>query len=37
VNPKTLEQFPCGKLVFKRGQLWTLTAKGQQQLELLTY
>lgn len=37
VNPKTLEQFPCGKLVFKRGQLWTLTAKGQQQLELLAY
>lgn len=37
VNPKTLEQFPCGKLVFKRGQLWTLTAKGQQHLELLAY
>jgi murein DD-endopeptidase MepM/ murein hydrolase activator NlpD len=37
VNPKTLEQFPCGKLVFKRGQLWTLTAKGQQLLELLAY
>ena len=37
VNPKTLEQFPCGKLVFKRGQLWTLTAKGQQYLELLAY
>jgi hypothetical protein len=37
VNPKTLEEFPCGKLVFKRGQLWTLTAKGQQLLELLAY
>ncbi|MEY4691919.1 MAG: hypothetical protein RIT19_2244 [Verrucomicrobiota bacterium] len=37
VNPRTLEQFPCGKLVFKRGQLWTLTAKGQQHLELLAY
>lgn len=37
VNPRTLEQFPCGKMVFKRGQVWTLTAKGQQQLELLAY
>lgn len=37
VDPKTLEQFPCGRLVFKRGQVWTLTAKGQQHLELLAY
>jgi len=37
VNAKTLEQFPCGKLVFQRGQVWTLTAKGQQHLELLAY
>lgn len=37
VDTKTLEQFPCGKLVFKRGQVWTLTAKGQQHLELLAY
>lgn len=37
VNGGVQESFPCGKLVVKRGQLWTLTAKGTRLLELLAY
>lgn len=28
---------PCGKLVFKRGQLWTLLPRGEELIDLLTY
>ncbi len=28
---------PCGKLVFKRGQLWTLLPRGEELVDLLTY
>lgn len=28
---------PCGKLVFKRGQLWTLLPHGQEIVDLITY
>ena len=31
------ERHPCGRLVFKRGQVWTLLAHGQDLLDLLTY
>ena len=31
------QSHPCRKLVFKRGQAWTLTARGQQLLDLITY
>lgn len=37
VNESEWKAKPCGKLVFKRGQLWTLTARGEQVLSLLLY
>ena len=37
VNEAERERRPCGKLVFKRGQVWTLLAHGQDLLDLLTY
>lgn len=37
VNEAEWKTKPCGKLVFKRGQLWTLTAHGEQVLSLLLY
>jgi murein DD-endopeptidase MepM/ murein hydrolase activator NlpD len=37
VNETEWQAKPCGKLVFKRGQLWTLTAHGEQVLSLLLY
>lgn len=37
VNPAELAEHPCGKIVFKRGQAWTLLPKAQELLDLLTY
>jgi len=37
VNPAELAEHPCGKMVFKRGQAWTLLPKAQELLDLLTY
>lgn len=37
VNEAEWRSHPCGKLVFKRGQAWTLLARGQDWVELLTY
>jgi murein DD-endopeptidase MepM/ murein hydrolase activator NlpD len=37
VNAAELAQHPCGKMVFKRGQVWTLLPKGQELIDLLTY
>ena len=37
VNPAELAQHPCGKMVFKRGQVWTLLPKAQELMDLLTY
>ncbi len=37
VNPAELAEHPCGKMVFKRGQVWTLLPKAQELLDLLTY
>ena len=37
VDPDIYKQFPCRKLVFKKGQQWVLTAKGISHLKLLAY
>jgi len=37
VNQSEWQEHPCGKLVFKRGQTWTLLAHGQELVDLLTY
>lgn len=37
VNETEWKAKPCGKLVFKRGQVWTLTARGEQVLSLLLH
>jgi hypothetical protein len=37
VNEAERDRQPCGRLVFKRGQVWTLLAHGQDLLDLLTY
>ena len=37
VNDSEWNSHPCAKLVFKRGQAWTLLPRGQQLLDLLTY
>ena len=37
VNAAELAEHPCGKMVFKRGQSWTLLPKAQELLDLLTY
>ncbi len=37
VNPAEWQAKPCGKLVFKRGQLWTLLPKGEELIDLLTF
>ena len=37
VNEAEWSGHPCAKLVFKRGQAWTLLPRGQQLLDLLTY
>ena len=37
VNAAELAQHPCGKMVFKRGHVWTLLPKGQELVDLLTY
>ncbi len=37
VNEAEWKANPCGKLVFKRGQAWTLLARGQEVLDLITY
>ena len=37
VDPDIYKQFPCRKLVFKKGQRWVLTAKGISHLKLLAY
>lgn len=37
VNASVQENYPCGKLLVKRGQLWTLTAKGNRLLDVLAY
>lgn len=37
VNQGEWQAKPCGKLVFKRGQLWTLLPRGEELLDLLTY
>ena len=37
VNEAEWSQHPCGKLIFKRGQVWTLLAHGGELLDLMTY
>jgi hypothetical protein len=37
VNAAEWQAKPCGKLVFKRGQLWTLLPRAEELLDLLTY
>jgi len=37
VNEAEARANPCGKLVFKRGQLWTLTGRAEQILSLLLW
>jgi murein DD-endopeptidase MepM/ murein hydrolase activator NlpD len=37
VNRAEWQAKPCGKLVFRRGQLWTLLPHGEELLDLLTY
>lgn len=37
VNETRLREAPCGKLVFKRGQLWTLTGHGEELLSLVLW
>jgi len=37
VDAGVYKQFPCRKLVFKKGQQWVLTAKGITHIKLLTY
>jgi len=37
VNAAEWQSHPCGKLVFKRGQAWTLLAHGQEVVDLLTF
>jgi murein DD-endopeptidase MepM/ murein hydrolase activator NlpD len=37
VNAAECQAKPCGKLVFKRGQLWTLLPRAEELLDLLTY
>jgi len=37
VTEAEYRQHPCRKLVFKRGQSWTLTARGRELIELLTH
>lgn len=37
VNEPEWRAKPCGKLVFKRGQAWTLLPNGDELLDLLTY
>jgi len=37
VNEAEWRSHPCAKLVFKRGQSWTLLAHGQELVDLLTY
>lgn len=36
VDEQVQRDHPCRKLVFKRGQAWTLTAKGSELIDLLT-
>jgi hypothetical protein len=36
VDEQVQRDHPCRKLVFKRGQSWTLTAKGRELIDLLT-
>jgi len=37
VNEDEYRRHPCRNLVFKRGQQWTLTSRGRELLDLLTY
>jgi len=37
VDASELAKNPCGKLVFKRGQLWTLLPRGEELIDLLKY
>ena len=37
VFPDAYKAAPCKKLVFKKGQQWTLTAKGKTHINLLMY
>jgi peptidoglycan LD-endopeptidase LytH len=37
VNEPELERHGCSRLVVRRGQLWTLTARGQQLLDQFAY
>jgi len=37
VNPEVSQANPCGKFVFKRGQVWTLLPRGEELVDLLTY
>lgn len=37
VNEERHRAHPCGGWVFRRGNTWILTARGQQALDLLTY
>lgn len=37
VNAAELQRRPCGKIVFKRGQAWTLLARGNELIDLLFY
>lgn len=37
VDPEEYKRAPCRKLVVQRGRTWTLTARGQELLDLLVY
>ena len=37
VNEAERQAHPCGRLVFKRGQAWTLLERGQRLIDQLTY
>lgn len=37
VDPEVWQANPCGKFVFKRGQVWTLLPRGEELVDLLIY
>jgi hypothetical protein len=37
VDEKVLKKHPCSRLVFRKGQQWVFTGKGQRAIDLLLY
>ncbi|MCW5557543.1 MAG: hypothetical protein KIT22_06910, partial [Verrucomicrobiae bacterium] len=37
VNAAEWQAHPCGKLVFKRGQVWTLLPRGEEVVDLIAF